>query len=714
VGLLDIIRGVTNEIRPSVPVEYINQLTSSVLNRTPEDMWRTQPALRSVVSFRARNVAQLGLHTFQRDGESRERVRDNPVAQLLRRPNAHQTTYELVYDLVAMLDLYDRAYWALGPDVDSPSGWSIRSVPAPWVIGRSGGDFWGPEKWIIAPPGEARFEVPASAMISFIGWSPLSSTKGTPPMDALKQTLAEQISAQEFRLQMWKRGGRVGTYLTRPATAPPWDNVARTRFRDSFAQYVSSGAKAGGTPLLEDGIEMKRVGFTAREEEYIESAKLAISTVASVYHVNPTMIGQLDNANFSNVREFRRMLYTETLGPLIAQIEDRLNAFLVPQLTNEDGVYVEFNIGEKLQGSFEEQAAVLSTSTGGPWMTRNEARGKNNLPEIDGGDELIVPLNVLVGGQSSPQDGTTAGGGGAVVAAPSTGKTADEIKVLVEAAAGLIRSGFDPAGALAAVGLDPIAHLGLLPVTVQRPQEPDNVDQEAVDALKARVLERFKAAGDEQPPDEEHVADLGDTFSAFFKRQRSVVLSALGAKAPEWWDEDRWNDELADDLLGNSTALTRTVGRRTLRDAGLDPAAYDTDRTTAYLAAVAASTARGVNRATKSQLDTALDADEPQDALRNVFDVSEDARSAEAGQTLATGLAAFAAVESVKQVAPEKATKTWIVTSADPRASHASLNGETVGIEDTFSNGAKWPGDATALDVDDIAGCQCAVEINLP
>lgn len=34
-------------------------------------------------------------------------------------------------------------------------------------------------------------------------------------------------------------------------------------------------------------------------------------------------------------------------------------------------------------------------------------------------------------------------------------------------AASLIRSGFQPQAALKAVGLDPIAHLGLLPVTVK-------------------------------------------------------------------------------------------------------------------------------------------------------------------------------------------------------------------------------------------------------
>jgi hypothetical protein len=37
----------------------------------------------------------------------------------------------------------------------------------------------------------------------------------------------------------------------------------------------------------------------------------------------------------------------------------------------------------------------------------------------------------------------------------------------VNAAGTLIRSGFEPGDALRAVGLDPIKHLGLLPVTLQ-------------------------------------------------------------------------------------------------------------------------------------------------------------------------------------------------------------------------------------------------------
>jgi hypothetical protein len=37
-------------------------------------------------------------------------------------------------------------------------------------------------------------------------------------------------------------------------------------------------------------------------------------------------------------------------------------------------------------------------------LSRNEARAMNNLSAVDGGDELIVPLNVVTGGLASPND----------------------------------------------------------------------------------------------------------------------------------------------------------------------------------------------------------------------------------------------------------------------------------------------------------------------
>ena len=381
-------------------------LKSKVLNQPVEKLWREQPHLRTVVGFISRNIAQLGLHVFERDEENgRNRLRDTPLTRLLDEPNDDTTTFELVEATTASRCLYDETYWYVARDLAAPSGWVLRHIPTPWVIGSVGATAFSVKAYKVAIPNTSGrwVEIPAEDMIVFRGWNPVDPKCGVSPVVALKSILAEQIHAQVFRDQMWQRGGRVGAYLSRPAGID-WSPEARQRFVEQWqANYASdNGPKAGGTPLLEDGMELKSNRFSAKDEQFIESSKLSLETCAQVYHINPTMIGLLDNANYSNVREFRKMLYGDNLGPEIERLQQRINRKLVPRMADKAKVYVEFNLQAKLAGSFEEQADLLGKAIGGPWMTTNEGRAKQNMPAVDGGDDLIRPLNVTQNGDQNP------------------------------------------------------------------------------------------------------------------------------------------------------------------------------------------------------------------------------------------------------------------------------------------------------------------------
>ena len=368
-------------------------------------LWESQPHLRTVVSFRARNVAQLGLHVYRRSADGgRERDRTSPLARTLEWVNDEMTAYDLIFSLVGDHDLHDLAYWVVAESSDSPAGWTIVRVPPGWVE-----IVWDTpfrvQKYRMALNGKT-VDVPAENVVRFGGFHPQSPMGASSTVEALKETLKEQTEATAFRKQLWRRGGRVSAVLQRPLDAPAWSKEAREAFReDWYAKYTGSGNFAGGTPILEDGMSLNRVDFSAADQQWVEAARLSLETVAAAYHVPAAMVGMGAEATFSNMRAFRKMLYTETLGPLLAQIESRINKDLIRRLGMDPAeYYVEFNIAEKLQGDFEEQAAVLSASTGRPWMTANEARGRMNLSRIDGGDELVIPLNVLAGGQASPRD----------------------------------------------------------------------------------------------------------------------------------------------------------------------------------------------------------------------------------------------------------------------------------------------------------------------
>lgn len=457
---------------------------------TVEELWRTQPHLRTVVDFRAANIAQLGIQTFTRAGDDRQRDRTSTAAKVLAKPNPYMTGRELVYDLVATKSLFDTAYWFFATDEHGNP--AIYPFPPQWVtpVRESG---WGASEYRLQPPGSDQVvKVPADQVVEFRGWAPDPTSECSSPVETLRLILEEQWHSRRHRLQLWKRNGRVGAYIARPKDAPNWDSGDRRRFYEMFEAFTGDkGPRAGGVPILEDGMSMESTAFKSSDEQWAESVKISLETVAQVYRINPTMVGVLDAANYANVREFNRSLYTNSLGPDISMVEDRINTFVLPLLGADEDTFVKFNVESKLRGSFEDQAAVLSTSVGAPWMTRNEARALQDLPALEnGGDELITPLNVLEGGQASPQDGQTggrnAGGGDTPSEAPEAGsvdpaKAAPSFMDAVNAVGVLFRSGFDPVEAAQAAGLPNISHTGTVSVSVRESVEdtppPDDEDQ---------------------------------------------------------------------------------------------------------------------------------------------------------------------------------------------------------------------------------------------
>lgn len=328
---------------------------------------------------------------------------EHPVARLLARPNPGTTRYRWLDSLVADLAVYDAAFCLKVTD-DQPA---LVRLP-PERVRPIGEDWLWPEAFELAiptPTGLGRRVVEAGQVVYFRGHHPTDARIGCSPLESLRRVLAEEFEAGRMRQQVLRNGARTSGYLERPADAPQWSAEAKSRFRaDWQAQYTGEGPAAGGTPILEDGMHFVPAAQTAEQLQYIEARRLTREEVAAAYHVPPPMVGILEHASFSNISQQHRMLYQDTLGPWLTMICEELGLQLLPDFADTGDVYVEFNLAEKLRGSFEEQAQQLSSSVGAPWLTRNEARARLNLPSLPDGDELVTPLNVLEGGLASPRD----------------------------------------------------------------------------------------------------------------------------------------------------------------------------------------------------------------------------------------------------------------------------------------------------------------------
>lgn len=613
---------------------------------TARQLYATQSNLHTVVSFLSASVAQLPLKVYKRDGENaRARDRDSAAAKLLWRPNPDQTCYEFIEGLLTEYLLMGSVFaWVL-PDADSESGYQLRIIPREWIVDTISRTNYAPDMIKVCSRSGSIVEVPRDMFVQFRMYNPGNPGGYQSPIASLKQVLTEQVNADRFRTDIWRSSGRFNAYLTRPANVQPWDEGQRKAFIQAFREgWGASGENRGKMPLLEDGMDIKTYQFNAREAQYAETKQLSREDVAAAYHVNPSLIWHTTTQTYASAKDNARALYADCLGPTLQMLQQRINSFLLPMIGADPTTYVEFDLNEKLKGSFEERAGILQSSVGGPWLTRNEARADNNLPPIEGGDELIVPLNVIEGGQASPTD----------------------------------------------------THMQSLS-RCSCTKEKSKKEQTKIKARSSKEEDEL----------------MTEALKKFFKRQASSVIPKLGAKSAAWWDEDRWNTELADDIEPIINQISDAHGKEAATALGTK---FDTARTRKYLRALSEGRATAINAATYKKLQEAIDSEDEEDTPEHVFEVREDADSGTFGRSLATAVAGWAMIHEAPQQAEDQGIhkvveKTW-VTGTNPRLEHMLMNGETVLIDEEFSNGCFWPGDEGG-DPDTTCGCNCSTEITI-
>src|SRR5262245_8390499 len=359
-------------------------------------LYTTQPNVRTVIDFLARNVAQLGIHVFRRVSDTdRERLADHELATWLYHPTPFVTRYRLIETLMQDLGIYFNAYWLKLREDGNRIG--LQRLPPEQVVVLGG---LSPTAFRWITPRGAVWDIPPSEIVYFGGYDPSNPLMGLSPLETLRRLLAEDAAAMDHRESFWRNAARIEGVVERPASAKIWTPEQVESFRAQWRAKFSGASGSGAVPVLQDGATFKAIAFTPRQAEYTAARKLTREEVAAAYHVPLPMVGILEHATFSNIKEQHKQLYQDCLGPWLVMLAEEIERQLLPECRDRDRVYVEFNIAEKLTGSFEEQAAALQVLVGAPIMTRNEGRARLNLPASDdpGADALVRPLNTTASG----------------------------------------------------------------------------------------------------------------------------------------------------------------------------------------------------------------------------------------------------------------------------------------------------------------------------
>lgn len=604
----------------------------SVAGMSIRGVWESQPSVRKVVSFMASTVAALPWRVYRAEDGGRERLHDSPAETLVRRPTRFTSSADLVTGLALDWLLYGSACAVL---VDE----EIVRVPAPLLMLST--DVFGRVNDVATVAGGETVSLSDLPVALMHGWDP-DGSGAVAPVRTLRALLAELSEAEGWRRRMWTDVPRVSAQVTRPKDAPRWSDEKRERFLQAMADFKSS-TSGGSIPVMEDGMKLEAAPQVQPDLSSASSVRtLTDIEVAGYFGVPPELLGMRE-ANYGGYAALRRDLYTRVLGPLIGRIEDALNAEIVPALAGGDtSVYGMLDRTEAQDGTLLERVQALQSATGGPVMTRAEARERLDLPYLEGTEELIVPLNVIQGGQASPTDSGSQNLNGS-----------DTNQLDHRQQDGAAEEG---------KSLAPKARMVLKAVTSRpSPSILEKMRRAYVDELQREGLS------------EAAVETLADRIEPFLAEQAI---------------------EAANGVILRSGTGTETIGRGAIRN---------------YIRQMAKGKADAAVEAAMRLLGAVSGDDAAQDTARETIEdiLSEDRLGlwADASTKDATG---FGSQEGARRSGAVK--KMWVHNgSSHPRAEHAAMNGETVDMDDTFSNGMRWPHDWGGGDADDIVGCNCDI-----
>lgn len=370
------------------------------------EMYRSQPNVRICVDFLATNIAHCKLKVYRKrpSGEREEVEESHPLVQLLANPNGYCSGYEFMRDTMADLAIYGNAFWVRRNAGDQTA--LVRVHPI-YVSIRGGSPVTGPDFYEV-DVGGGPVRVNLDEMVHFHEYNPTDVRVGVSVLESLRYILAEERATQKHRLKFWRNAARIEGWIKRPKSAGPWTPEQRKEFRTDWTNAFTGEDNAGRTAVLEDDMEWMNGSFSPRDSEFIEGREFGLDLCATTFQIPLAALSRTKTATYASIKEFHTIVYVDTLGPRMAELEKAINIQLVPFFRvfdrKDQGLFVEFFIDEKLQGDFESEATAAAKALGVPHMSVNEYRKKKNLPRIvdPDYDKPAKPSNYTYGSATPP------------------------------------------------------------------------------------------------------------------------------------------------------------------------------------------------------------------------------------------------------------------------------------------------------------------------
>jgi HK97 family phage portal protein len=276
--------------------------------------------------------------------------------------------------------------------------------------------------------------------------------RGVSRIEALKDNFGLAMALENYAARFFGQGATTSGIIEFPETLTYEQSQSLAQAFDSRHRGWRQSSKTG---ILSGGATYKQTSVTNDQAQFLDSRRMAVEDVARAFNIPPNLMGLPGTTSYASVEQNNLAWVTHSLRPIIQKIENAMSPLLALS-PNGQNAFLKFNIDGLLRADINSRMSAYSTGLQSGFLTINDVRRLEDLPALDdpSAETVRVPL--------------------ANVNLDAAQLTAEDKRVMM--AVRLVTTGFDPAQALAAVGLPDIAHTGVPSVQLQGVAQIDPTD----------------------------------------------------------------------------------------------------------------------------------------------------------------------------------------------------------------------------------------------
>ena len=339
------------------------------------------PTVWACETLIADSIASMPIDVYRKTPDGRVPL---PVPGWIAYPNPYATRIEFETQRVMSLLGWGNAFTFLDRLGGNPDGTIMtRRNLAPWrvtVIARGA----TADYFLDGVPIDPRF-------LQHIRGYPLpGDVVGMSVIQQAARSLGLSKAADEFGNLFFENGANAGGVLEVPAMPADASDGVVQRLRDMFARRHSGIRNAHRPMVLTGGTQWKQLTVNPVDAQFLETRKYQTSEIARWFRVPPHMVGDVEKSTSwgTGIEQQTTGFVRFTLLPWLGRLEAADSALL------HRPRYVKYNVDSFVRAELVTRYQAYTLGRNGGWLSANEIRELEDLPDIDTGDTYLQPLNM--------------------------------------------------------------------------------------------------------------------------------------------------------------------------------------------------------------------------------------------------------------------------------------------------------------------------------